>query len=143
MDNTDYFLAPKIIEFSSVGSSSLGFITVGEGGGNVPFVIKRVYWTYFTPQNVIRGFHSHRKLHQLIFAVAGSLKFKVEYDNDQKKEFILSHPNEGLYLPPGTWRDIQFSHNAVLLCLASELFEESDYIRDYEIFKNETRNQNL
>jgi dTDP-4-dehydrorhamnose 3,5-epimerase-like enzyme len=116
----------------------LGFISVAETKKGVPFEIKRVYWTYYTPESVIRGGHAHKKLHQVILAVSGIIKFKIEHTDGSTFEFILNKPDEGLYLPPFTWREMQFSHNAVLICLASELFDENDYIRDYSAFKNRT-----
>jgi hypothetical protein len=128
------FESPRLIELQTIGSSNLGYISIAENAKNVPFEIKRVYWTYYTPQNVHRGFHAHRNLQQVIFAVSGSIKFRTETKNSQKMEFVLDQPHIGIYLPPFIWRDIQFSHNAVLLCLASELFDESDYIREYEEF---------
>ena len=105
---------------------------------NIPFTIKRVYWTYYTPQNVLRGFHAHKKLHQIIFAVSGTITFITEDLEGSKNEFILKEPNKGVYLPPFIWREIKFSHNAVLLCIASEEYDENDYIRDYDMFKNQT-----
>jgi dTDP-4-dehydrorhamnose 3,5-epimerase-like enzyme len=104
---------------------------------NIPFEIKRIYWTYYTPQNIIRGFHAHKELQQMIFAVSGKIIFDVEDANREKKQFVLDQPHIGLYLPPYTWREIQFSHNAVLMCLASEVYDEKDYIRNYEDFINE------
>jgi dTDP-4-dehydrorhamnose 3,5-epimerase-like enzyme len=126
---------PEIFEMSSIGESSLGFITVAEFPVDLPFEIKRVYWTYFTPQSVVRGFHAHKELYQLIFAVNGIIKFKTEDRNGDKNEFILSAPHIGLFIPPYVWREIEFSHNAVLLCLASQIFSEADYIRDYSQFQ--------
>lgn len=126
---------PGLVEFPSIGVSSEGYISVAEIEKNIPFTIKRVYWTYFTPQNVIRGFHAHKELYQFIFAVSGKILFKTEDRFGTKTDFALEQPNIGLYLPPFTWREIQFSHSAVLLCLASEIYLENDYIRDYETFK--------
>lgn len=126
---------PQIIEFPAIGSSELGFITVAEQQLNVPFDIKRVYWTYYTPNNVIRGGHAHKNLEQLIFAVAGSIEFVTEDLYGNKMEFVLDKPQIGLYIPKLIWREIKFSHSAVLLCLASELYVEDDYIRDYKKYK--------
>jgi len=127
--------SPKILQFGSIGDSSLGYISVAENNGEIPFDIKRVYWTYYTPQNVIRGFHAHKQLKQIIFAVAGTISITTENQQGEKNLFILNEPKLGLFIPPLTWREIQFSHSAVLLCLASEVFNEDDYIRDYEEFK--------
>ena len=118
-----------------IGNAELGYISVAEEVKNIPFSIKRVYWTYYTPQNVIRGGHAHRELEQLIVSVSGKIVFNVEDIESNKFNFVLDQPNLGLYLPPLTWRDIQFSHNAVLLCLSSDVFTEADYIRTYDEFK--------
>lgn len=130
-------ISPEYFEVSSIGGSSLGFISVAEHPSNIPFEIKRVYWTYYTPQNIVRGYHAHKELQQLVFAVSGQITFYTEDRKGEKGEFVLSEPNKGIYLPPYVWREIKFSHNAVLLCLASEEYTEDDYIRDYETFKNE------
>lgn len=128
------FDSPKIIRFPAIGSSTLGFITVAEQQLNVPFDIKRVYWTYYTPNNVIRGGHAHKNLEQLIFAVAGSIEFVTQDVYGNKIEFVLDNPHIGLYIPRLIWREIKFSHSAVLLCLASDLYSEDDYIREYSEF---------
>lgn len=126
---------PHLLSLPSIGGTVEGYITVAEGQRNVPFAVKRVYWTYYTPQNVIRGFHAHKALEQLIFAVSGTIEFLVEDRHGVKETFILDQPHLGLYLPPFTWREIRFSHSAVLLCLASEYYTEDDYIRDYDLFR--------
>lgn len=125
---------PYIIEFDKIGNSSLGYITVAEQQKNVPFDIKRVYWTYYTPQDVTRGGHAHKELQQIIFAVSGTIVFNTEDKIGNKESFVLDNPTKGLYLPKLIWRDIHFSHTAVLLCLASELYSEEDYFRSYEEF---------
>jgi dTDP-4-dehydrorhamnose 3,5-epimerase-like enzyme len=126
---------PTILKFQSIGSSSIGYITVAEDSKQLPFEIKRVYWTYYTPQNITRGYHAHKALRQIIFAVAGEIHIKTENVLGTKETFILNEPSTGLYIPPLIWREIKFSHSAVLLCLASEEYDERDYIRDYDNFK--------
>ncbi|HLF46204.1 MAG TPA: FdtA/QdtA family cupin domain-containing protein [Chitinophagaceae bacterium] len=128
-------LSPCLIQFNAIGSSELGYITAVQHPADLPFIIKRVYWTYFTPHNVERGNHAHRSLHQVLVAVSGIIKFTIEGFNGNKTEFILDDPNTGLYLPPMHWRTIHFSHNAILLCLASEEYRADDYIREYNEFK--------
>ncbi|MBK1894413.1 sugar 3,4-ketoisomerase [Chryseobacterium paridis] len=130
MNKVQYFNLEKI------GSSSLGFITVAENLKNIPFEIKRVYWTYYTPQDIMRGGHAHKNLEQIIFAVSGMIEFNIEDKEGNKKTFILDNPSQGLYIPKLIWRDIKFSHNAVLLCLASQFYDENDYFRDYADFKD-------
>ncbi|AZA78952.1 WxcM-like domain-containing protein [Chryseobacterium sp. G0186] len=127
---------PHILLFDKIGSSELGYITIAEAQKNIPFDIQRVYWTYYTPQDVTRGGHAHKKLQQVIFAVSGTITFNTEDKEGNKETFVLDHPTKGLYLPELIWRDIQFTHNAVLLCLASELYDEKDYFRDFEEFKS-------
>lgn len=126
----------KIIKLDKIGNPSLGYITVGESLQNIPFEIKRTYWTYYTPQDVTRGGHAHKDLQQVIFAVSGTITFNLTDQIGNKKTVVLSDPSEGLYLPKLIWRDIHFTHNAVLLCLASEHYTEDDYFRDFEEFKN-------
>lgn len=123
---------PQLIDFHKVGSSSLGFISVAE---KLPFEVKRVYWTYYAPHEVIRGHHAHKELRQVIFAVSGIIKFELENFIGEKFTFTLDSPEKGLYIPKLHWRTMQFSHNAVLLCLASELYSEEDYLRNYDLFK--------
>jgi len=82
-------MPPHIIEFSKIGSQDLGYITVAEEQKNVPFEIKRVYWTYYTPQDVIRGGHAHKELQQIIFAVSGTIEFNTLDMEGNKETFIL------------------------------------------------------
>ena len=101
---------------------------------NIPFRIKRVYFIYDTLSDVIRGYHAHKTLKQVLVCVHGSCKIRL--DNAKESEIILlDKPYEGLYIPPGTWREMfDFSPGAVLLVLASELNNENDYIRNYDEF---------
>ena len=125
---------PHLINFNKIGSANLGYISVGENHENIPFEIKRVYWTYYTPQDVTRGGHAHYDLEQVIVAVSGTITFTTEDLQGNKVEFILDSPDKGLFIPKLIWRDIKFSHNAVLLCMASEKYIAADYIRDYKTF---------
>jgi dTDP-4-dehydrorhamnose 3,5-epimerase-like enzyme len=126
---------PCILLFDKIGNSTIGYVSIAENNKNIPFKIKRTYWTYYTPNEVIRGNHAHKSLNQVIVAVSGEIKFSLEDINNNKSEFILSNPWQGLFIPPYHWRTIEFSHNAVLLCLASEEYDEQDYIRSYDEFK--------
>lgn len=125
---------PYLIEFEKIGKLELGYITVAENS-KLPFEIKRVYWTYYTPDSVIRGNHAHYELRQIIFAVNGSITFDLENINGDKYNFKLENPNVGLYVPELHWREFKLSHDSVLLCLASLEYSEDDYIRDYKKFK--------
>lgn len=125
---------PRIIEFSKIGNPGLGYISVAENE-NLPFKVNRIYWTYFTPEDVARGGHAHYQLQQILLAVAGKIIIKTELLNGEKKEFILDKPNMGLFIPKMCWREMQYTHNAVQVCIASIAYEERDYIRDYQEFK--------
>lgn len=125
---------PHIIEFDSIGSSELGYISVGQEAEKIPFAIKRVYWTYFTPQSVIRGGHANKEKEFVIVAVSGKIIIETEDTNGTKNKFILENPNQGLYVPKLCWHTMQYSHNAVQLVLASNNFSTTDYIRNYEEF---------
>ena len=128
------YTKPHIIEFPKVGNSQLGYISIAENN-NLPFAVKRVYWTYFTPESVERGGHAHYELEQILVAVSGKIIINVEMLNGLTEEFVLEKPNMGLYMPKSTWRTMKYSHNSVQMCLASMEYEEKDYIRDYDVFK--------
>lgn len=119
---------PKIID-------PRGNLTVAESSAEVPFDIARVYWTYDVPSGECRGGHAHKECEEIIIAASGS--FDVTLDDGIKCEsFHLNHPYQGLYVGTGVWRTLNdFSSGAVCLVLASHVFEEDDYIRDYESFK--------
>lgn len=101
---------------------------------DVPFDIKRVYYLYETVQGVRRGFHAHKNLQQVLICVHGSCKVLLD-DGREKCDVLLGKPNEGLYISNNVWREMyDFSPDAVLLVLASQLYDEADYIRDYDDF---------
>lgn len=124
---------PRLVKLNKIGSDAMGFISVVEKK-KLPFTVKRVYWTYHTPTEIIRGHHAHKKLEQIIVAVHGSIKFTLQDNKGKEFEFLLNHPQKALYIPKGYWRTISFSKDAVLLCLASEKYDAKDYIRDYKLF---------
>ena len=111
-----------------------GNLTPIEGGKDVPFDIKRVYYLYDVPGGESRGAHAHKQLYQLVIAATGSFAVTLD-DGREKKTFMLNRSYYGLLIVPGIWRDLDdFSSGAVLLCLASEHYQEGDYIRDYNDF---------
>jgi dTDP-4-dehydrorhamnose 3,5-epimerase-like enzyme len=111
-----------------------GNLTFIEGERHIPFQIARAYYMYDVPSGSVRAGHAHLKLHQLLLALSGS--FAVHLDDGKRREKIfLNRPNIGLYVPPGVWRVIDdFSGGAVMLALASDVYDESDYIRSYDQF---------
>lgn len=126
---------PYLIEFSKIGNSAVGYISVAENLKSVPFEIKRVFWTYYTPEELTRGHHAHYKTEQILIAASGRIIVHTEMPDGSKEAYVLDKPNTGLYLPPHCWHYMEYSHTAVQLVLASELYIESDYIRDYEKYK--------
>ena len=101
---------------------------------DIPFEIKRVYYIYDTLPDVVRGKHAHRCLEQILICVHGSCKVALE-DGQTRQEICLDDPTLGLYISNDTWREMyDFSEGAVLLVLASEHYDEADYIRDYAKF---------
>ena len=100
-----------------------------------PFAVKRVYYIYDTLQDVVRGHHAHKCLKQILICVHGSCKIHLD-DGHDTAEVLLDAPNKGLFIANDMWREMyDFSPDAVLMVLASELYDESDYIRDYDEFK--------
>lgn len=124
----------KIIDLRKIHDVR-GNLTPIEGGRDLPFDIKRIYYLYDVPSGESRGAHAHKELQQLIIAANGSFTITLD-DGHNKKAFTLNRPYQGLYVVPGIWRDLDdFSSGAVLLCLASEHYKAEDYIRDYSDFK--------
>ena len=124
----------KIIEFGEYGDER-GNLVVAEGSGrDIPFEIKRVFYMYGSDDTVIRGQHANRKTEFVLINVSGTSKVKV--DNGFETDIIeLDKPRMGLYIPTMLWKDMyDFSEDSVLLVLASEHYDGSEYIRDYDDF---------
>ena len=112
-----------------------GNITPIEGLKNLPFEIKRVFYLYDIPGGESRGAHAHKKCQQFLIAASGSFEVKVE-DGENNKIFYLNQPYYGLYIPFGIWANQQnFSSGSVCLVMASEKYNEEEYIRDYQEYK--------
>lgn len=113
-----------------------GNITIVEGQTNIPFDVRRIYYLYDIPGGEDRGGHAHKELHQLIVAASGS--FNVLLDDGQNKKIVtLNRPDYGVMVVSGIWRELfEFSSGAICLVLASQKYEQDDYIRSYEQFVN-------
>lgn len=123
-----------IIELDRHHSDRKGNISVVENGKDIPFDVKRTYYLYDVPGGESRGGHAHKELSQLIIAASGSFTVTLD-DGRVKRTFTLNRPCQGLYVVPGIWRTLDdFSSGAVCLVLASERYDEKDYIRDYQEF---------
>ena len=124
----------NIIELDCHHSDRKGDISVVENGVTILFDTKRIYYLYDVPGGVSRGGHAHKGLYQLIFAISGSFTVTLD-DGNVKRTFTLNRPYQGLLVKPGIWRELDdFSSGSVCLVLASEKYDEADYIRSYEEF---------
>lgn len=123
----------KIVQLEEHGDERGTLISL-EQMKNIPFEIKRVYYMFDTVHGVRRGFHAHKCLKQILICVKGSCKILLD-DGTEKTEVILDRPNKGLIIDSHIWREMfDFSEDAVLMVLASELYDEADYIRNYDEF---------
>lgn len=118
---------------------SRGDLTFVEGCNHIPFQIARVYYLYNVPVDAQRGGHAHKNLEQVIFALSGSFRVRID-DGQRKMDFWLRDPRKGLYISKLVWRELDaFSQGAVCMVLASHSFDESDYYREYEDFLEAAR----
>ena len=126
---------PYLINFPKLGDPSVGYISVTENAKLVPFIVQRIFWTYYTPESIVRGRHAHHHTEQILIAAAGRITVTTELADGTIDIFRLEDPNIGLYVPPHAWHTMQYSHSAVQLVLASAPYDEKDYIRKYQDFK--------
>jgi hypothetical protein len=120
---------PKILD-------ARGNLTFLENNNQIPFEIKRVFWTYDVPGGEKRGAHAYLNQQEIIIALSGSFDVVTIDDQGITQKFSLNRSYFGIYLPPLTWRHLEnFSTNALSLHLSSSLFNEGDYIRDFDIFR--------
>lgn len=123
----------KKVSFEPLGDERGSLIAL-EGMKSIPFEIKRVYYIFGTKENVARGFHAHIHLKQVAVCVIGSCRFILD-DGKQKEEVILDSPTSGLVIESMVWREMyDFSPDCVLMVLADQYYDESDYIRNYSEF---------
>lgn len=128
----------QIISLGQI-SDARGNLTFIEGGRQIPFEIRRVYYIYDVHTGSQRAGHAHRRLFQLLIATSGSFGVHLD-DGSNKKSYLLNRPYEGLLITPMIWRTIDnFSSGSVCLSLASEHYDESDYFRHYDDFMNELK----
>ena len=124
-----------------VVSDPRGDLTFVEGGNHVPFQIRRVYYLYNVPVDSERGGHAHLELEQVVFALSGSFRITVD-DGRERREYWLRDPRTGLYISRMIWREMDaFSQGAVCMVLASQPYDEADYIRDYSEFLRTSSSQ--
>ena len=125
----------KLVELKFVDDGIDGNLTIAESFNEIPFAIKRVYYiNNLKNRKAIRGKHAHKKLEQVLFCINGSFELNLD-DGAHQESMILARSNIGVYMAPGIWHEMRdFSHDCVILVLASDFFKESDYIRDHAKF---------
>lgn len=127
-----------LINFNIHGDYN-GSLVALEKGNDFPFEIRRVYYIYGTAKNIVRGKHAHKKLEQVIICMSGSCDFILD-DGRKRVTIHLDNPAQGLYIKHNIWREFtNFSDNCIVMVLASEHYDESDYIRDYNEFLKECK----
>ncbi|MFM5855504.1 FdtA/QdtA family cupin domain-containing protein [Aeromonas rivipollensis] len=128
----------KLVPLQTHGDERGSLIALEEGR-NIPFPVKRVYYLFNTKDGVRRGFHAHKTLKQVAIVVRGSCRFVLD-DGCERVEVLLDNPAQGLLIESFMWREMyDFSEDCVLMVLADQLYDESDYIRDYDCFLEEAR----
>lgn len=133
LENIKIIDIPKIVD--EQGRGNLAVIEKD----TYPFDIKRVYYLYDVPSDAYRGGHAHKEVYELLIAISGSFEVLLD-DGKTKQKVMLNKPNKGLLIPTRIWRELDnFSSGAVCLVLASDVFDESDYIRDYNSFIHAVR----
>lgn len=127
-----------LLKFKDI-TDKYGHLTPIESKIDIPFEIKRTYYITRVEQGITRGYHSHRKLHQVLLCLSGSVKIRLK--NPHEDEVIeLNDPSVGLYIGPFIWREMfDFTEGSVLLVLASEHYDENDYIRNYDFYQEEAK----
>lgn len=133
---------PQIIELPKF-SDPRGNLSFIEQDNHIPFVIHRTYWLYDVPGGEARGGHAYRENQEFIVALSGSFDVVLD-DGNEKKVFTLNRSYYGLYVPKGSWREMEnFSTNSLALILSSTDYDANDYIRDYDIFLSLKRDGKL
>lgn len=131
----------KYLEFPPLGDERGHLVALESDKGAVPFTIKRVYYLFDTKQGVSRGYHAHKNLRQVAICVKGSCRFVLD-NGTKREEVVLDSSTKGILIESMVWREMyDFSEDCVLLVLASELYDESDYIRDYQKFTGEVHDK--
>ncbi len=128
-------MGPFLLNFPQRGDDR-GWLVVAEGNKDVPFEIKRIFYIYGTDSKVVRGQHANRRSEFVLVNVAGSCRVRTRDGKGDERVFALNRPNMGLYIPKMVWKDMyDFSPDSILLCIASEVYDPNEYIRDYDAFQ--------
>lgn len=131
--NTSTIEDCDLINLNQIGDRQ-GHITVVENHKEIPFEVKRVFYLYDIPGGESRGAHAHKECHQLLIAASGGYQVEVS-DGLKSKKFLLNRPNQALHVPPGIWAsEVNFTSGAICLVLASHVYDEKDYLRNFKDF---------
>lgn len=132
----ELYTIPLIVSFKTIDVEEKGSLFVAEGGKEIPFPIKRVYWVHDAKSDgEVRGHHAHKESIQVVVPLHGKLKVELESPTGETFTYELLKPNEGLLVPPLFWRRIFMEKQGSCICFASKEYNEEDYIRDYSVFK--------
>ena len=125
----------RIIDFTTRGDQN-GLLIAVEAGREIPFEIKRVFYIFDTAENVERGFHAHKELKQVLICLTGACTLLLN-DGINQESVRLEDNRKGIFLPPHIWHEMKdFDKGTVLVSLASEVYDEADYLRNYDDFRN-------
>lgn len=126
----------QLIKFPLINSEKNGKLIFAEAQKLIPFEIKRIFYIFDTYLETLRGGHANKKVNEVLVCLKGSVKVSLD-DGVKKREFILNDPTQGLFIKNNWWVDMtEFTNNTILLCFASEYYNEKEYIRDYQTFKS-------
>lgn len=128
------FASPQILNLDKFGSPDFGFLSVAEVESPIPFTIERVYWVYQTPENQKRGDHANLINNQVIICLNGKVEVSIQNQKGEQYHYSLNDASKGLYIPAKHWRKMIFSKNSILLCICSEKYDDSDYIKGSDQF---------
>jgi dTDP-4-dehydrorhamnose 3,5-epimerase-like enzyme len=142
MDNEIIVKNASVIKLQTIVDGIDGTISVAENFNHIPFEIKRAYYIYHLGNpKAVRGKHAHKKLEQVLFCINGTCEIGLD-DGENQQAVMLDKPNIGIYLGNELWHTMKkFSHNCILLVLASDVYNESDYMRNYDEFLEYKKNR--
>ena len=129
------FKRPHLIDFPQFGDFSTGVLTLAALQRDIPFAVRRVFWTCRTPTDVTRGRHAHYQTETVLVAATGKIVVTTELPDGEFEEFALDSPGRGLYLPPLCWRTMRYTDSAVQVAFESHDYSEEDYIRSLDDFR--------
>ena len=123
----------NLLHLNQIGDRN-GHITAVNNNKEIPFAVKRIFYLYDIPGGESRGAHAHKECHQFLVAASGSFEVLLD-DGSTKRQVLINRPDLGLHIPPGIWAsEINFSSGSICLVLASQEYDESDYLREYQNF---------